>query len=154
MAKRLKTMTVLAAGLLILLAIPARAQTAQEMPDESQAFIQDLAEKTLAVLDDIRLTQEERDDEFHRLLAINLSRDVYCRLLRTVRAAIYLWTQELMAEGIAGEHNHYSPDERAKVAHLDDPEKFWRRAMDEVDSLPIPDVRVTGFFERVFGRAG
>ena len=87
-------------------------------------------------------------------LAINLSRDVYCRLLRTVRAAIYLWTQELMAEGIAGEHNHYSPDERAKVAHLDDPEKFWRRAMDEVDSLPIPDVRVTGFFERVFGRAG
>jgi hypothetical protein len=73
---------------------------------------------------------------------------------RTVRAAIYLWTQELMAEGIAGEHNHYSPDERAKVAHLDDPEKFWRRAMDEVDSLPIPDVRVTGFFERVFGRAG
>lgn len=69
MAKQLKTMAVLAAGLLILLSIPARAQTAQEMPDESQAFIQELAEKTLAVLDDIRLTQEERDTEFHRLLA-------------------------------------------------------------------------------------
>ena len=87
-------------------------------------------------------------------LAINLSRDAYCRLLRTVRAAIYLWTQDLMAEGIAGEHNHYSPDERAKVAHLDEPEKFWRRAMEEVDNLPIPDVREVGFFERVFGRAG
>lgn len=87
-------------------------------------------------------------------LAINLSRDTYCRLLRTVRASIYLWTQELMAQGIAGEHNHYSQEERAKVAHLDDPEKFWRQAMEEVDQLPIPNVRERGFLERVFGRAG
>ena len=59
-----------------------------------------------------------------------------------------------MAEGMAGEHNHWNPDGRAKVAHLDEPENFWRRAMEEVDNLPIPDVREVGFFERVFGRAG
>jgi len=105
-----------------------------------------LAKEDMAVLQkQINLTAE---------LAINLSRDVYCRLLRTVRGAIYLWTQELMAEGIAGEHNHYSPEERAKVAQLDDPEKFWRRALEEVDNLPVPDVREVGFFERVFGRTG
>ncbi|MBU2953842.1 hypothetical protein [Marinobacter sp. F3R08] len=87
-------------------------------------------------------------------LAINLSREVYGRLLRTVRAAIYLWAQELIAEGISGEHNHYSREERAKVAHLDEPDKFWRKAMEDVDNLPIPDVREVGFFERVFGRTG
>lgn len=86
-------------------------------------------------------------------LAINLSRDVYSRLLRTVRAAIYLWSQELMAKGLDGDHNHYSPDERALVTDLDDPERFWRKAMDELDQLPIPDVKPAGFFERVFGRA-
>lgn len=32
-------------------------------------------------------------------LAINLSRDVYSRLLRTIRGTVYLWTQELMARG-------------------------------------------------------
>ncbi|KMQ75824.1 AbiTii domain-containing protein [Marinobacter subterrani] len=105
-----------------------------------------LAKEDMAVLQkQINLTAE---------LAINLSRDVYCRLLRIVRASIYLWTQELIAAGLAGEHNHYSPEERAKVAQLDDPETFWRRAMEEVGALPIPDVREVGFFERVFGRAG
>lgn len=105
-----------------------------------------LAKEDMALLQkQINLTAE---------LAINLSRNVYCRLLRTIRGAIYLWTQELMAKGIAGEHNHYSPDERANVAQLDDPERFWRRALEEVDNLPIPDVREAGFFERVFGRAG
>ncbi|MFO7529992.1 MAG: hypothetical protein R6W86_14505 [Marinobacter sp.] len=87
-------------------------------------------------------------------LAINVSRDVYSRVLRTIRAAIYLYTQALMAEGIEGDHNHYSKEERAKVAHLDDPEAFWRKAINEVDNLPIPDVRSVGFFEKVFGRAG
>jgi len=87
-------------------------------------------------------------------LAINLSRDAYCRVLRTIRAAIYLYTQALMANGIEGEHNHYSKEERATVADLDDPESFWRRATDEVDNLPIPDVRSVGFLEKVFGRAG
>lgn len=87
-------------------------------------------------------------------LAINLSRNVYCKLLRTTRAAIYLWTRELMAQGLDGDHNHYSPEERAQVAHLDDPERFWRQAMEQVDDLPIPNVREMGFFERVFGRAG
>lgn len=86
-------------------------------------------------------------------LAINLSRDTYSRLLRTVRGAIYLWTQALMAKGMAGEHNHYSPEERAQVAELDTPEHFWRKAMGEIDALPIPDVRSAGFFERMFGRA-
>ncbi len=87
-------------------------------------------------------------------LAINLSRDVYSRLLRTVRAAIYLWAQALMAQGIAGERNHYSAEERQSVAALDDPESFWRQAMEQVDDLPIPDIRESGFFEKLFGRAG
>ncbi|MBW4934014.1 AbiTii domain-containing protein [Marinobacter sp. F4206] len=86
-------------------------------------------------------------------LAINISRDQYCRLLRTVRGSIYLWTRELMAKGLSGEHNHYSPDERALVADLDDPDRFWRNAMDELDNLPVADVKPAGFFERVFGRA-
>ncbi len=86
-------------------------------------------------------------------LAINMSRDAYNRLLRTIRGSVYLWTQELMARGLSGDHNHYNQDERALVADLDDPERFWRRAMDEVDSLPVADVKPAGFFERVFGRA-
>ncbi|MCK2151133.1 hypothetical protein [Marinobacter alexandrii] len=86
-------------------------------------------------------------------LAINLSRDVYSKLLRTIRGTIYLWAQELMARGLSGDHNHYSQDERALVTDLDDPERFWRRAMEEVDALPVADVKPAGFFERVFGRA-
>lgn len=86
-------------------------------------------------------------------LAINLSRDVYSSVIRTVRGGIYLWTQALMANGLEGEHNHYSAEERSLVAQLDDPVYFWRKAMDEADSLPIPDVRSAGFFERIFGRA-
>ncbi|WP_297791463.1 hypothetical protein [uncultured Marinobacter sp.] len=87
-------------------------------------------------------------------LAINVSRDTYSGVLKTVRAAIYLWTQELMAFGIGGEHNSFSAEERSKVASLDNPEHFWRRAMAELDTLPIPDTREVGFFERVFGRTG
>lgn len=86
-------------------------------------------------------------------LAINLSRDVYSKLLRTIRGTIYLWAQELMARGLSGDHNHYSQDERALVTDLDDPERFWRRAMEELDALPVADVKPAGFFERVFGRA-
>lgn len=86
-------------------------------------------------------------------LGINISRDVYNRLLRTIRATVYLWSQELMARGLNGDHNHYSPSERELVADLDDPERFWRKAMDEVDSLPVADVKPAGFFERMFGRA-
>jgi len=86
-------------------------------------------------------------------LGINISRDVYNRLLRTIRATVYLWSQELMARGLSGDHNHYSPSERELVADLDDPERFWRQAMDEVDSLPVADVKPAGFFERMFGRA-
>ncbi len=86
-------------------------------------------------------------------LAINLSRDVYASLLKTVRGAVYLWAQALMEKGLEGEHNHYSPEERALVAELDTPEHFWRKSMDKIDSLPMPDVRSAGFFERMFGRA-
>ncbi|WP_417531087.1 hypothetical protein [Marinobacter lipolyticus] len=87
-------------------------------------------------------------------LAINVSRDTYSDVLKTIRAAIYLWTRELVALGVGGEHNSFSPEERNKVATLDNPEQFWRRAMDELDDLPIPDTREVGFFERVFGRTG
>lgn len=87
-------------------------------------------------------------------LAINLNREVYCRLLRTIRAAIYLWTEALAGAGITGEHNHYSPEERKAVEHLDNPQAFWRKAMEQLDELPIPDVKELGFLERMFGRAG
>eukprot|EP00163_Fabomonas_tropica_P004783 TRINITY_DN14228_c0_g3_i1.p2 TRINITY_DN14228_c0_g3~~TRINITY_DN14228_c0_g3_i1.p2 ORF type:complete len:114 (+),score=6.01 TRINITY_DN14228_c0_g3_i1:41-343(+) len=86
-------------------------------------------------------------------LAINLSRETYGQLLRTVRAAIYLWTIELLGRGLDGEHNHYSAEQRAHVADLDDPQRYWRQAMDELYELPIPDVKTAGFFERMFGRA-
>lgn len=87
-------------------------------------------------------------------LAINLSREAYCRLLRTVRAAIYLWSKALLDAGVSGEHNHYTPEERKSVEHLDSPEVYWRQAMAEVDTLPVADVRELGFLERMFGRAG
>ncbi len=87
-------------------------------------------------------------------LAINLSRDVYARLLRTVRGTVYLWAQAVMAQGLSGDHNHYSPEERAKVADLDDPQRFWRQAMEQVDTLPVADVKPAGFLERMFRRAG
>lgn len=86
-------------------------------------------------------------------LAINLSRDVYSHIIKTVRGAVYLWTQALMEKGLEGEHNHYSREERAVVVDLDTPEHFWRMAMGEQGTLPIPDVRSAGFFERMFGRA-
>jgi len=87
-------------------------------------------------------------------LAINLSREVYCRLLRTLRATLYLWAEQLMDAGISGDHNHYSPEERKLVSHLDTPEAFWRKAMQELDTVPVADVRELGFLERMFGRAG
>ncbi len=86
-------------------------------------------------------------------LAINVSRDAYNRVLRIVRAAIYLWTNELLERGLQGEHNHFSVEQRNSVADLDDPERFWRHAMENVDDLPIPDVKSIGFLDRVFGRA-
>ncbi|MEX2473946.1 hypothetical protein [Marinobacter sp.] len=87
-------------------------------------------------------------------LAINVSRTAYSNILRTVRAAIYLWTNELIAQGAGGEHNSFNESERTKVMGLDEPDQFWRQAMSELDALPIPDTREVGFFERVFGRTG
>lgn len=58
-----------ALALLGLLAAPAAAQQpAAETPGEAKAFIRQLADKTFAVLDNIRLTEEEREEEFRRLL--------------------------------------------------------------------------------------
>lgn len=87
-------------------------------------------------------------------LAINVSREVYCRLLKTVRASLYLWTRALAEQGLSGEHNHYSAEERARVAELDRPDHYWRRAMAELESLPVPDVREAGLLERLFGPGG
>jgi hypothetical protein len=36
---------------------------------------------------------------------------------------------------------------------VDDPQKFWRKATAEVDSLPMPEIKTAGFFDRMFGRA-
>ncbi|WP_150910145.1 AbiTii domain-containing protein [Marinobacter halotolerans] len=86
-------------------------------------------------------------------LAITVSRDSYGKILRVVRSALYLWCQDLMAAGIGGDHNSYSAEERQSAAHLDNPELFWRRALENNGDLPIPDVREVGFFDRFFGRA-
>lgn len=102
--------------------------------------------------DDMAILQEQIN--LNAELAINLSRNTYSQILRVVRGAVYLWTQALMEKGLSGEHNHYTREERAQVAELDNPEHFWRRAMDELDSLPIPEVRSAGFFGRLFGRTG
>lgn len=86
-------------------------------------------------------------------LAITISRESYNRMLRVIRGALYLWCQELKAAGIGGDHNSYSAKERENAAHLDDPEIFWRKALESNGDLPIPDVREVGFFDRFFGRA-
>ena len=61
-----KTLMVVVA--LSLAAPAAHAKSAQDMPEDAWAFIQELADKTLDVLDNIYLTQEERDQQFHDLL--------------------------------------------------------------------------------------
>lgn len=86
-------------------------------------------------------------------LALSVSRDTYSNLLRVIRSAIYLWVEELMALGLNGQHNSFSKEEREKAASLDAPDRFWRRAMEEADQLPVPGVRSVGFFERMFGAA-
>lgn len=89
-------------------------------------------------------------------LAITISRSSYSDLVRTIRSVIYLWCQALIEEGVGGEHNSFTADERASVAHLDDPARFRDQAMAEAEAgnLPVPGVREAGFFERVFGSAG
>lgn len=105
-------------------------------------------------LDKETMEQLQKQVNLSAELAINISRDVYSRVLRTIRGAIYLWTQALAQEGLTGERNHYTAEERARVAGLDQPDDYWRRAMAELDSLPVPDVREAGFLERLFGRTG
>lgn len=66
MTKKLKTFFILLS--ILLLPLPAQAKNAQDMSEEAEAFIQELANNTLDTLDDIRMTQEERDQKFHDLL--------------------------------------------------------------------------------------
>lgn len=86
-------------------------------------------------------------------IAVTVSRQTYSDLLRLIRATVYLWAVDLMNAGFGGERNAFSASEREQAADMDTPEAYWRRAMDEVDSLPVPGVREAGFFERVFGNA-
>ncbi len=87
-------------------------------------------------------------------LAITVSRTSYCKTLRTVRAAVYLWAQALSEAGGSGEHNSFTTEEREAAAGLDTPARFWREANASLATLPVPDVREAGFLERVFGRTG
>lgn len=87
-------------------------------------------------------------------LAITISRSQYSRLIRTVRATLYLWCLELIDLGYDGPRNAFTKEEKERAASLDTPESLWTQAMSQVDQLPIPDVREAGFFERVFGRTG
>lgn len=87
-------------------------------------------------------------------LAIYLDRDVYSKLVRTIRGGLYLWLSAVQEAGLTGERNQFTREEKEKVAHLDTPEEFWRQAMADLDTLPIPDVRSMGIFERLFNRTG
>lgn len=108
--------------------------------------------RVLLAPDDMAILQQQIN--LSADLAINLSRDVYSKLLRTVRGSLLLWAQALLQAGLSGDHNHYSPEERQSVAHLDTPDVFWRAALDQVEELPVPDVKERGFLERMFRRAG
>lgn len=87
-------------------------------------------------------------------LAIIISRDAYSDLLHTIRSTIYLWTTDLIELGIGGERNAFKEDEKIKAAPFDDPQRYWKRALDEEADLPVPGVKSAGFFERMFGRTG
>ena len=76
-----KTLLLTRAFLLGLWGQTAFAETAREMPREAEAFIQVIADKTLTVLDDIRLNQEERDAQFHALLADGFEIDYMAKLV-------------------------------------------------------------------------
>ncbi len=87
-------------------------------------------------------------------LAINLSRDHYCDIIRTIRGALYLWTLALVDAGLTGDHNGLTAEEQERAARLDQPDHFWREAMVSLQKLPIPAVREARFLERMFGRVG
>ena len=87
-------------------------------------------------------------------LAINVSRTTYCKMLKTVRGSLYLWTSAILESGLSGDHNSFTPEEKAKVACMDNPTRFWREAMASLDELPVPNAREAGFLERMFGRTG
>lgn len=87
-------------------------------------------------------------------LAINISRSTYCTVLKTIRGSLYLWTCAIVESGLSGDHNAFTNEEKAKVACLDNPTRFWREAMASLETLPVPDVREAGFLERMFGRTG
>ncbi|PAU80714.1 hypothetical protein CK501_09900 [Halovibrio salipaludis] len=86
-------------------------------------------------------------------LALTINRETYSDLLRLVRSTIYLWTLDLIEAGFSGEHNSFSTAEREQAATMDDPEHYWRRAMDEHANLPVPGLRQAGVLERFFGSA-
>jgi hypothetical protein len=87
-------------------------------------------------------------------LAISVNRSEYCKILQTLRGALYLWCNALLEAGLAGEFNHYSSEQKEQVADLDTPQPFWRAAMEQRKSLPVPDVREASLFDRMFGRTG
>lgn len=86
-------------------------------------------------------------------LAITINRETYSDLLRLVRSTIYLWTLDLIEAGFSGERNSFSNSEREQAAAMDNPEHYWRRAMDEHANLPVPGIRQAGVLERFFGGA-
>ena len=86
-------------------------------------------------------------------LAIAINRETYSDLLRLVRSTIYLWTLDLIDAGLGGEHNSFSNSQREQASAMDDPEHYWKRAMEEYASLPVPGIRQAGVLERFFGSA-
>lgn len=104
--------------------------------------------------DDDTLRTLQKQVNLTATLALTINRDTYCRVIRVVRGAVYLWCQALLDHGLTGEHNAYTSKERQQVAHLDTPEAFWRKAVKMDGELPVPDVREVGFLQRVFGRTG
>ena len=67
-----------------------------------------------------------------------------------------MWTgtfHSVAARLLRREAEHLDRDHNFTIYDQDDSLRAVKRAMEEVDSLPIPDVKSAGFFERMFGRA-
>lgn len=86
-------------------------------------------------------------------LAIAINRETYSDLLRLIRATVYLWALDLIEAGLGGERNSFNTSEREQAAAMDDPEHYWKRAMEEYAGLPVPGIRQAGVLERFFGNA-
>lgn len=87
-------------------------------------------------------------------LAITVNRETYSGVVRITRGALYFWATSLIELGMGGERNSFKDADKSLAATLDNPERFLEMAVENAQQLPVPGVRESGFFERMFSRAG